>query len=141
MFSASQYPVFSSGCNQRDAPNWTPGIKANLCKTAVDSLPGNSSSRHSNKKEAPKMWRCEAALRILFLPRAPKPNRHSRALLHAILSNDMAAFDFLHHKNPSTFAGVEPSTLGAEDQRQTNQPPHPAGNETRCKSKYKDLVH
>ncbi|GFV15851.1 hypothetical protein TNCV_988341 [Trichonephila clavipes] len=32
----------------------------------------------------------------------------------------MATVDFLHHKNPSTWAGIEPATLGAEGQRQTN---------------------
>ncbi|GFU68525.1 hypothetical protein TNCV_1989751 [Trichonephila clavipes] len=51
----------------------------------------------------------------LILPRASKPNRHSRDLLHAVY--DMAAVDFLHHENPPTWAGVEPATLGAEGQR------------------------
>ncbi|GFU20851.1 hypothetical protein TNCV_5059721 [Trichonephila clavipes] len=32
----------------------------------------------------------------------------------------MAAVDFLHRENPSTWAGVEPATLGADGQRQTN---------------------
>ncbi|GFW71529.1 hypothetical protein TNCV_2309641 [Trichonephila clavipes] len=32
----------------------------------------------------------------------------------------MADVDFLHHENPPTWAGVEPATLGAEGQRQTN---------------------
>ncbi|GFX88418.1 hypothetical protein TNCV_2278861 [Trichonephila clavipes] len=32
----------------------------------------------------------------------------------------MAAVDFLHHEGPPTWAGVEPATLGAEGQRQTN---------------------
>ncbi|GFS93886.1 hypothetical protein TNCV_5053411 [Trichonephila clavipes] len=32
----------------------------------------------------------------------------------------MATVDFLHHENPPIWAGVEPATLGAEDQRQTN---------------------
>ncbi|GFV59179.1 uncharacterized protein TNCV_2339201 [Trichonephila clavipes] len=32
----------------------------------------------------------------------------------------MAIVDFLHHENPPTWAGVEPVTLGAEVQRQTN---------------------
>ncbi|GFY34062.1 hypothetical protein TNCV_4982651 [Trichonephila clavipes] len=32
----------------------------------------------------------------------------------------MAAVDFLHHENPLNWAGVEPATLGAEDQQQTN---------------------
>ncbi|GFW32347.1 hypothetical protein TNCV_675061 [Trichonephila clavipes] len=32
----------------------------------------------------------------------------------------MAAVDFLHYENPPTWAGVEPVTLGAESQRQTN---------------------
>ncbi|GFT56061.1 hypothetical protein TNCV_76061 [Trichonephila clavipes] len=30
------------------------------------------------------------------------------------------AVNFLHHANPPSWAGVEPATLGAEDQRQTN---------------------
>ncbi|GFV42095.1 hypothetical protein TNCV_2602951 [Trichonephila clavipes] len=32
----------------------------------------------------------------------------------------MAAVDFLHHENPSTWTGVEPATLGTEGQRYTN---------------------
>ncbi|GFV81343.1 hypothetical protein TNCV_4773691 [Trichonephila clavipes] len=32
----------------------------------------------------------------------------------------MTAVDFLHHENPPTWAGVEPATLGADGQRQTN---------------------
>ncbi|GFX90966.1 hypothetical protein TNCV_3167971 [Trichonephila clavipes] len=32
----------------------------------------------------------------------------------------MTAVDFLHHENPPTWAGVEPATLGADDQRQAN---------------------
>ncbi|GFW24277.1 hypothetical protein TNCV_605271 [Trichonephila clavipes] len=32
----------------------------------------------------------------------------------------MTAVDFLYHENPPTWAGVEPTTLGADDQRQTN---------------------
>ncbi|GFV11278.1 hypothetical protein TNCV_3723671 [Trichonephila clavipes] len=32
----------------------------------------------------------------------------------------MAAVDFLHHKNPPTWAGVKPATFGAEGQRQIN---------------------
>ncbi|GFY26649.1 hypothetical protein TNCV_2879771 [Trichonephila clavipes] len=57
--------------------------------------------------------------------RAPKPNRHSGDLLHAIQSYDMAAVDFLHRENPPTWAGVC-TTLGAEGQRQTNYTTPPA---------------
>ncbi|GFX29390.1 hypothetical protein TNCV_3997661 [Trichonephila clavipes] len=32
----------------------------------------------------------------------------------------MTTVDFLHHENPSTWAGVEPTTLGADGQRQAN---------------------
>ncbi|GFV81354.1 hypothetical protein TNCV_4773801 [Trichonephila clavipes] len=32
----------------------------------------------------------------------------------------ITAVDFLHHENPPTRAGVEPATLGADGQRQTN---------------------
>ncbi|GFW96518.1 hypothetical protein TNCV_2845751 [Trichonephila clavipes] len=32
----------------------------------------------------------------------------------------MAAVDFLHHENPPTWAGIEPATLGADGQQQTN---------------------
>ncbi|GFV92358.1 hypothetical protein TNCV_3949681 [Trichonephila clavipes] len=49
-----------------------------------------------------------------------------RYLLHAVESNDMAAVDFLHHENPPTWAGVEPATLSAEGQRQTNHATQPA---------------
>ncbi|GFW06068.1 hypothetical protein TNCV_4478601 [Trichonephila clavipes] len=44
MFSAPQYSVFPAGCSYR-----TPGIKNSLCKTTINSLPGNSSSRYSMK--------------------------------------------------------------------------------------------
>ncbi|GFW63736.1 hypothetical protein TNCV_4940281 [Trichonephila clavipes] len=49
----------------------------------------------------------------------------------------MAAVDFLHHENPSTWAGVEPATLGTEGQRQTNHATQPTGIITRnqiCKA-------
>ncbi|GFT33263.1 hypothetical protein TNCV_4767441 [Trichonephila clavipes] len=37
-----------------------------------------------------------------------------------------ATWPLLHHENPSTWAGVEPSTLGAGGQRQINHTTHPA---------------
>ncbi|GFU54557.1 hypothetical protein TNCV_3025091 [Trichonephila clavipes] len=42
----------------------------------------------------------------------------------------MAAVDFLHHDNPSTWAGVEPATLGTEGQRQTNDATQPTYTST-----------
>ncbi|GFW94438.1 hypothetical protein TNCV_2701591 [Trichonephila clavipes] len=39
----------------------------------------------------------------------------------------MAAVDFLHHENPPTWSGVEPATLGADGQRQTNHATQPTG--------------
>ncbi|GFU63374.1 hypothetical protein TNCV_247441 [Trichonephila clavipes] len=33
--------------SQQNVPDWTPGVKANICKTAADCLPRNSSSRRS----------------------------------------------------------------------------------------------
>ncbi|GFV86043.1 hypothetical protein TNCV_670401 [Trichonephila clavipes] len=56
----------------------------------------------------------------LILPSSPKPNRLSRDLPHAVQSYDMTPIDFLHHENPPTWTGVEPGTLSAEGQRQTN---------------------
>ncbi|GFX80977.1 uncharacterized protein TNCV_1909701 [Trichonephila clavipes] len=50
----------------------------------------------------------------LILLRTPKPNSHSRDLLHVVKSYDMASIDFLHRGNPQTLAGVEPATLDAE---------------------------
>ncbi|GFU89241.1 hypothetical protein TNCV_2896891 [Trichonephila clavipes] len=38
----------------------------------------------------------------------------------------MASVDFLHHENPSTWAGVEPATLGTEGLRQTNHATQPS---------------
>ncbi|GFU76917.1 hypothetical protein TNCV_4520731 [Trichonephila clavipes] len=38
----------------------------------------------------------------------------------------MTTVDFLHHDNPPIWAGVEPSTLGAEGQRQTYHATQPA---------------
>ncbi|GFS93005.1 hypothetical protein TNCV_532151 [Trichonephila clavipes] len=40
----------------------------------------------------------------------------------------MAVVGFLHHENPPTWAGVEPTTLGAEGQRQTHPPSRIAVN-------------
>ncbi|GFX57918.1 hypothetical protein TNCV_3068851 [Trichonephila clavipes] len=37
----------------------------------------------------------------------------------------MVAVEFLHHEIPPTWAGVEPATLDAKDQRQTNHASHP----------------
>ncbi|GFT12910.1 hypothetical protein TNCV_5096021 [Trichonephila clavipes] len=37
----------------------------------------------------------------------------------------MAAVDFLHDENPPTWVGLEPATLGAEGQRQTNHATQP----------------
>ncbi|GFW30267.1 hypothetical protein TNCV_3850381 [Trichonephila clavipes] len=51
----------------------------------------------------------------LILQRTPKPNRHSRDILHAVYS---AAVYFLYHDNPPTWAKVEPATLGALDKQQ-----------------------
>ncbi|GFV40433.1 uncharacterized protein TNCV_4493901 [Trichonephila clavipes] len=62
----------------------------------------------------------------LILPRASRSNRHSKGLLHAVYTYDMTAVDFLPHENPPTWAGVEPTTLGAESQRQTNHATQPA---------------
>ncbi|GFU73499.1 hypothetical protein TNCV_931851 [Trichonephila clavipes] len=38
----------------------------------------------------------------------------------------MDAFDFLHHGIPLAWAGIEPATLSAEGQRQTNNAIQPA---------------
>ncbi|GFX01498.1 hypothetical protein TNCV_1864711 [Trichonephila clavipes] len=48
-YSTPKYPVFPVGCSQRNTQDWTPEVKDSLCKTAVEYLPGNSSSRHSVK--------------------------------------------------------------------------------------------
>ncbi|GFY06535.1 DUF4371 domain-containing protein [Trichonephila clavipes] len=47
VFSSTIYLVFPAGCSQKVAPDWTLGVKASLCKTAVDCLAGNSSFRQS----------------------------------------------------------------------------------------------
>ncbi|GFT62450.1 hypothetical protein TNCV_2899811 [Trichonephila clavipes] len=60
--------------------------------------------------------------RPLSTLRAPNPNRHSRPYLYAVQSYDVVSVDFLHHESLPTWAGVEPASLGAEGQRQTNHP-------------------
>ncbi|GFX29789.1 uncharacterized protein TNCV_4749181 [Trichonephila clavipes] len=50
----------------------------------------------------------------LILPRALKPNKHSRDFLHAAQSCDMDAADFMHQENPPTWSGVEPTIIGAK---------------------------
>ncbi|GFW67897.1 hypothetical protein TNCV_3872271 [Trichonephila clavipes] len=49
MLLVPQYPVFPDGCSQRDSTDCSPGVGVRLCKTAVDCLPENSSSRHISK--------------------------------------------------------------------------------------------
>ncbi|GFW84760.1 hypothetical protein TNCV_680481 [Trichonephila clavipes] len=49
MFSVPQHPVFSVGCNQRNTQAWTPDLNDSFCKTDVERLPVNSSSRHNRK--------------------------------------------------------------------------------------------
>ncbi|GFX71112.1 hypothetical protein TNCV_3648771 [Trichonephila clavipes] len=49
-----------------------------------------------------------------------------RNFLQAASSYDMVAVNFLHDENPPAWAGVEPTTLGAEGQRQTNHATQPA---------------
>ncbi|GFX49073.1 hypothetical protein TNCV_786291 [Trichonephila clavipes] len=43
-------------------------------------------------------------------------------------SNDMAAVDFLYHKNPQTWARVEPATLGTEEKEFLTTLMHPQKN-------------
>ncbi|GFX20802.1 hypothetical protein TNCV_78591 [Trichonephila clavipes] len=66
MFSAPQYSVVPVECSQRDTQDWTPGVKDSLCKMAVESLPGNSSSRHQQqgRKYADKSLSAYVALRL-----------------------------------------------------------------------------
>ncbi|GFV49488.1 hypothetical protein TNCV_4544711 [Trichonephila clavipes] len=59
----------------------------------------------------------------LILPRSSKPNRHSRYLLHAVKSYDMATIDFLHHENPPTWAGFDPRNFDAEASDKPIMPP------------------
>ncbi|GFY24728.1 hypothetical protein TNCV_1017741 [Trichonephila clavipes] len=73
-----------------------------------------SRGRHQSSADA------QFVLRNLILPRTSKPDGHSRDLSHAVCTYDMAAVDLLHPQNPPTSAGVEPATLSAEGQRQTN---------------------
>ncbi|GFX60413.1 hypothetical protein TNCV_4076351 [Trichonephila clavipes] len=56
-FSAPLYPVFPAGRSQRDASDWTLGVKASLCKKTVDCLSRNFSSRHSCKVTSAFCWR------------------------------------------------------------------------------------
>ncbi|GFY23250.1 hypothetical protein TNCV_3939461 [Trichonephila clavipes] len=58
MLSAPQYPFFPAGGSQREAPEWTSGVMASHCKTAVDCLPGNSSSRHRSNVMHNQRSRC-----------------------------------------------------------------------------------
>ncbi|GFX70118.1 transposable element Tc3 transposase [Trichonephila clavipes] len=61
--------------------------------------------------------------RNLILQRAPNPNRHSRDLYYVAKSYDMDVIDFLHHENPTIWAGVNPANLGIKGQHQTTTPP------------------
>ncbi|GFW31603.1 HTH_48 domain-containing protein [Trichonephila clavipes] len=50
MFSAQQYRVFLAGCNQRDAPAWTPGVKEGRQSVNSDPRSGRpSTSRNEDK--------------------------------------------------------------------------------------------
>ncbi|GFV63581.1 hypothetical protein TNCV_2195551 [Trichonephila clavipes] len=52
--------------------------------------------------------------RSLSLPRSPKPNKHSKDLLHML--RNQTTYHFLHHENPPTWAGIEPAILGLQGQ-------------------------
>ncbi|GFU77591.1 hypothetical protein TNCV_3499631 [Trichonephila clavipes] len=64
----------------------------------------------------------------LILPRASKPT-DTLGIFYMPYSYDIAAVDFLHHENPPTWDGVEPATLGAKGQRQTNHANSPSFQE------------
>ncbi|GFX78541.1 hypothetical protein TNCV_29811 [Trichonephila clavipes] len=68
--------------------------------------------RHSQEADMP-FYCCTIHLEI-NIRTEPKPNRHCRIIIRH------AAVDFMNHGNPPTWVGVEPTALGAEDQRQTN---------------------
>ncbi|GFW83972.1 hypothetical protein TNCV_4185721 [Trichonephila clavipes] len=63
-----QHSVFPAGENQRDTPEWSPGVKDRLYKTTVDCLPGNSSSRRSIKiTNVDDLWRPWLTFLVLVL--------------------------------------------------------------------------
>ncbi|GFV64325.1 retrovirus-related Pol polyprotein from transposon opus [Trichonephila clavipes] len=75
-------------------------------------------SRHLSSDDA------KLNLKLLAAKRAYQgifymPNNHTKWPL-------MTAVNFLHHENPPTWAGVEPATLGADGQRQTNYATQPS---------------
>ncbi|GFW82789.1 hypothetical protein TNCV_3493591 [Trichonephila clavipes] len=65
-----------------------------------------------------------SGMRELILPKAPKPNKHSTVSLNK--AHNHTTVDFLHHKNPPTWTGVESTTLGTQGQQQTNYATQPA---------------
>ncbi|GFV76166.1 hypothetical protein TNCV_4672551 [Trichonephila clavipes] len=56
-----------------DTQDWTQVVKARPCKTAVDCLPVNSSSRHSSKLTRKLRNRCPPSHRALNAKPAPSP--------------------------------------------------------------------
>ncbi|GFX73911.1 hypothetical protein TNCV_397221 [Trichonephila clavipes] len=48
-FQRHEYLVFSAECSQKNTRDWMPGVKNSLCKSGVDCLSGNPSSRYSRK--------------------------------------------------------------------------------------------
>ncbi|GFX12345.1 uncharacterized protein TNCV_63911 [Trichonephila clavipes] len=56
--TAPQYPVFPAGCSQRNVSDWTPGVKASLCKASVGCLPGSPSCRRSRRVTKKQRSRC-----------------------------------------------------------------------------------
>ncbi|GFW17415.1 hypothetical protein TNCV_3240451 [Trichonephila clavipes] len=52
----------------------------------------------------------------------------------------MFAVNILHHENTSTWSGVEPATLGAEGQQQTNYATQSARNDMEEHSKKQSYI-
>ncbi|GFS90923.1 hypothetical protein TNCV_3027691 [Trichonephila clavipes] len=71
MFSAPQYPVFHSGCSQRNEPNWTSGVKVSLCKMAVDCMTGKFF--HTQQKGHEQAEEPFSAYVVLYLMQSSDP--------------------------------------------------------------------
>ncbi|GFT94877.1 hypothetical protein TNCV_1471851 [Trichonephila clavipes] len=68
-------------------------------------------------------------LGILILPRAPKPNGHSRDFLHVALSYYMDTVDILHRENPP---GSNPQHWVQNTSNKPTTPPPPASSNIRA---------
>ncbi|GFU54588.1 hypothetical protein TNCV_3025361 [Trichonephila clavipes] len=82
---------------------------------------GNFDGQFPPQRDAPDLWQCETVLRILILPKAIKPNRHSRVFYtlhnHAVWTLSILCIMKIHRLGPEL--NPQPQTHKANDKPTT----------------------